>query len=96
MHVSVDPERNTGGDILHRLLEPENANLSAEAARYLLSIDFPEADRERMDVLAEKSQSGELLGDERDELEEYVRIGHVLALIHSKARKSLAQLCAAS
>ena len=96
MHVSIDPERNTGGDILHRLLEPENGNLSPEAARYLLSIDFPEADRERMDILADKSQAGEMLADERDELEEYVRIGHMLALIHSRARKSLAQHRAAS
>ena len=91
MHVSIDPERNTGGDILHRLLEPEDGSLSPEAARYLLSIDFPEADRERMDILAEKSQAGELFSDERDELEEYVRIGHMVALIQSKARKSLAE-----
>jgi hypothetical protein len=90
MHVSIDPHRNTSGDILNRLLEPESGSLSTEAARYLLSIDFPEADRERMDTLAEKSQAGELLADERDELEEYVRIGHLLALIQSKARQSLA------
>jgi hypothetical protein len=65
------------------LLEPEDGNLSPEAARYLLSFDFPSADRDRMDTLAEKSQAGELLAGERDELEEYVRIGHMLALIQS-------------
>jgi hypothetical protein len=96
MQNSIDPERNTGGDILHRLVEPENGNLSPEAARYLVSIDFPQADRERMEVLAEKSQAGELLSDEREELEAYVRIGHMLALIQSKSRKSLAQGRAAS
>ena len=96
MHVSLHPERNTGGDILHRLLEPDSGNLAPEAARYLLSIDFPAADHERMEALAEKSQAGELLSDEREELEEYVRIGHFLALIQSTARKSLAQSRTAS
>jgi hypothetical protein len=91
MHVTIDPERNTGGDILYRLLEPETGNLTPEAARYLLSIDFPQADRDRMALLAEKSQAGALLADERDELEEYVHIGHMLALIQSKARKAIAQ-----
>jgi hypothetical protein len=96
MHVTIDPQHNTGGDILQRLLEPENGCLTPDAARFFLSLDFPQADRQRMEMLAEKSQSGHLLSDEREELDEYVRIGHLLALIQSKARKSLARNGAAS
>jgi len=96
MHVSIDEPRNTGGDILRRLFEPEKADLSSEVARYLLSIDFSAADRERMDALSEKSQSGDLSAEEREELDDYVRIGHLLALVQSKARKSLGHHRAAS
>jgi hypothetical protein len=96
MHVTLDQRQNTGGDILRRLFEPEKADLSPEVAGYLLSVDFSAADRERMEALAEKSQAGELLPEEREELDDYVRIGHLLALVQSKARKSLAQHRAAS
>ena len=96
MHVSIDERRNSGGDILRRLFEPEKADLSSEVARYLLSIDFSAADRERMDALSEKSQSGDLSAEEREELDDYVRIGHLLALVQSKARKSLSLQRAAS
>ncbi|MEX2142756.1 MAG: hypothetical protein WD894_26105 [Pirellulales bacterium] len=96
MHVSIEERRNTGGDILRRLFEPEKGNLSPEVARFLLSIDFSAADRARMELLAEKSQAGELLSDEREELNDYVRIGHLVALIQSKARKSLNQNGAAT
>jgi hypothetical protein len=96
MHVTIDQRQNTGGDILRRLFEPEKADLSPEVAGYLLSVDFSSADRDRMETLAEKSQAGELLPEEREELDDYVRIGHLLALVQSKARKSLAQHRAAS
>ena len=96
MHVSTDERRNIGGEILRRLFEPDKGDLPADVAHYLLRIDFSAADHERMDTLAEKSQAGELLPGDREELDEYVRIGHLLALIQSKARKSLHQNGAAS
>jgi hypothetical protein len=96
MQVSTDDRRNASGDILRRLFEPDKADLSPEVARYLLGVEFSTADRERMDALAEKSQAGELSDEERDELDDYVRIGHLLAIVQSKARKSLAPHRAAS
>jgi hypothetical protein len=39
--------------------------------------------------LAERNQEGGLPADERDELLSFVRAGHLLALLHSKARMSL-------
>jgi hypothetical protein len=96
MHVSIDERRNGGAEILRRLFEPDKADLSPEVARYLLGVEFSAADCERMNALAEKAQAGELLSDEREELNDYVRIGHLLALVQSKARKSLAPHRAAS
>ena len=46
--------------------------ISPEAARYLLSIDFSEADRSRMQELMDKSNEGALTPDEDAELEGYV------------------------
>lgn len=74
--------------ILDRLIQPERGGLSA-AARNLLKIDFEPTDHERMHELAEKAQEGTLTPAERAERYEYERAGHVLALLHSKARRSL-------
>jgi len=42
-----------------------------------------------MDDLGVRNQAGRLAPDEHDQLMSYVRAGHLLALLHSKARKAL-------
>jgi hypothetical protein len=42
-----------------------------------------------MRELAERNQEGALGPKEREELQNYVKAGHLLALLHSKARSSL-------
>ena len=42
-----------------------------------------------MRELAERNQEGALEPKEREELQNYVKAGHWLAVLHSKARKSL-------
>ena len=44
--------------ILSRVLRPGRGELSVEAARAILSLDFDPADRERMHDLALKAQDG--------------------------------------
>jgi len=73
--------------ILSRLVELEN--LPPEVARYLLSLDFCQSDRDRMHELAAKAREGTLTLAEQHEAESYERIGHLIALWRSKARKSL-------
>ena len=75
--------------ILNRLIEPEVENLPPEVARYLLSLDFCRGDRDRIQELAAKAREGTLTPAEQHEAESYERIGHLLALLRSKARKSL-------
>jgi hypothetical protein len=72
-----------------RIIEPEKNGLTPEAARSLLELTFSEKDKSRMNELAEKNREGLLTGAERRELEDYVKVGDVLSLIHLKARKSL-------
>ena len=78
-----------------RLLDPVSADLSPEAARYILGLQFPQPDIDRMHELAEKARAGALTLEEHIEMDNYERVGHVLSLMKSKARKSLKQARAA-
>jgi len=44
-----------------------------------------------MSDLAARNQEGTLSAEEKEELQNYVKASHMLALMHSKARKSLKQ-----
>ena len=75
--------------IFGRLIKADKTDLSRELARYILTLGFDEEDQNRMSELAQKNQEGSLSSDEKAELENFVKAGHLLALLHSKARKTL-------
>lgn len=79
----------TEAAILSRLVDPETPGLSPEAARSILEIKFSQQDVEHMHNLLDKSNAGTLNPAEKEEADTYERIGHLLALLQSKARKSL-------
>jgi hypothetical protein len=76
-------------EILARTIRPDNANLSEDAARSLLAFQLTDADRHRVNQLAEKARDGSLSEQERAELDEYERVASLLELLQSKARLSL-------
>lgn len=82
---------DSGGEaaILSRLIQPERADLSPEAAQSILKLDFDDQDRTRMHELSVKAQSGRLTDSEHAEIESYRRVGRLLDLMRSKARRSL-------
>jgi hypothetical protein len=75
--------------IFSRVLDPDRADLSAEAARAILDLSFPPADRDRMRQLSAKAREGTLTPDEQAETDHYELVGHILSLMKSKARRSL-------
>jgi hypothetical protein len=75
--------------IFGRVLEPEEATLDAAAARAILNLDFKQSDKDRMRALLAKAKAGTLLADEQVEIDNYERVGHMLSLMKSKARRSL-------
>jgi hypothetical protein len=84
------PRNNTSEvEIFARLIKADQSDLSRELARYILKLGFDEKDQNRMRELAERNQDGRLTSEEREELESYVKAGHLLALLQSKARRSL-------
>jgi hypothetical protein len=76
-------------DIFSRVIDASNPNLTPEAAKGILQLDYSEADHARMAELARKSNDGLLTSDERREFESYVFVGDMLAMLKSKARLSL-------
>ena len=80
---------STAAAILGRLIGPEEPDLSPEAARSLLKLKFRPEDQERVDILSAKAREGTLAPAERAELEEYLRVADMLAILKSKARLSL-------
>ena len=75
--------------ILSRLIRPEQNHLSVAAARALLKIDFEAQDRERMRELLKNAKAGTLTAAEQVLIESYEVVGHLLDLLHSKARCAL-------
>ncbi len=60
--------------------------MSAELARYVLSLGFENNDQAHMRDLAARNQDGMLSPEEQEELQGYVKAGHLLALLQSQAR----------
>ena len=75
--------------ILERLLRPQDTQLSRDAAQALLTLSFDPADLQRMQHLAASAQAGDLTEEEREEVDNYERVGHLLGLLRSKARRAL-------
>ena len=76
-------------EVFRRVFEPEKSNLSPAAAKSILRLDFHPADRNRMNTLAEKARRSKLSKSEDEELEIFMQVGHLLAIMQSKARQSL-------
>ena len=75
--------------IFGRVLEPEEATLDVAAARAILDLDFRQPDKDRMRALLAKAKKGTLTAKEKVEIDNYERVGHMLSLMKSKARRSL-------
>jgi hypothetical protein len=77
----------TRESLWERLVEPQESEMSSEAAHYLLALRFPRADVERMNELAAKARRGALTRAEDRELETYIHVGNRLSILKSKARR---------
>ena len=80
----------TVSEIFSRLVMAQ-PHLSPEAARGWLSLSFATADVARVEELSQMAAEGSLTPVEQEELDAYERAGHLLAILHSKARLSLKQ-----
>ena len=84
-------KRDTSSElaIFARLIRADGSELSRELARYILTRGFDDEDRKEMSDLADRNQQGALSAEEKVRLENFAKAGHLLALLHSKARMAL-------
>ncbi|MGH8059662.1 MAG: hypothetical protein ACREOH_20890 [Candidatus Entotheonellia bacterium] len=77
---------SSGAAILNRVLKAHASRFTAEAAQSILQLKFDQNDIDRINALAEKNRRGILTETEQQELQSYLLVGHLLDLLHSKAR----------
>src|SRR5260370_36035597 len=75
--------------IFARLWETAQGGLPSTLARHILKLGFSERDNARMHELAVKNHEARISPAEQEELDNYIKAGDLLALLQSKARKSL-------
>jgi hypothetical protein len=78
-----------GTALLEQFADIEARSLSAETARKLLELKFDSSHQRRVSVLSKKARKGSLLPAEQKELDEYLRVADLLAILHSRARQAL-------
>src|SRR5262245_51259503 len=95
MRATGDSNGTSQAAIFARLWETENGRLPRVLARHILKLGFSRQDQARMHELATKNQQGQISKAELDELDNYITVGDLLALLQSKARRTLKQRKAA-
>ena len=87
MHQTEPPYHEAA--ILTRIAGPNEAALSTATAKGILTLGFSPADTDRMHALAAKAREGTLTSDDQAEVEAYSRVGSLLGILKSKARRAL-------
>ena len=77
-------------DMLNRVLVGGFGRITEASPEAILALNFPPEDRARKRVLAEKARAGTLTAREQKEVETYVRVGCMLGMMKSRARRALA------
>ena len=77
--------------IFARLWDSKDRRLTPALARHVLKVRFSDEDIKRMHELAAKNQAEKLSREEAEEFDNFVKVGDLLAILQSKARKLLKQ-----
>jgi len=80
---------NTEAAILARIIQADERELTPDAASYLLSMKLPSSDEGRVNELSAKARQGSLSESEAQELDGYLHVGSLLAVMQSTARRLL-------
>jgi hypothetical protein len=77
--------------IIDEMLEPLAEALTPESAKLLAELRVPSSVQARVDALAAKCNEGQLTATEREDYENYVRIGSLFSLLKAKARRVIGE-----
>jgi hypothetical protein len=87
--MSIATSESSQLRILMRLFEDKE--MSHDLAEYINRMRFPQPDLDRMNSLSAKARQGSLTAAEDEELENYLFVSGLLAILQSKARRRLNQ-----
>ena len=76
--------------LFRRVIDPDRGSMSPELARFVLDLDFPPDDHARFEELSAKAQVGGLTPEQAAELDTYLHVDNLLAILRLKAQRSLA------
>ena len=71
------------------LIEPNDDDINAEAARFILSLTFTGETQDRIQELLKKNREEKLTPEEQADLDHYLKSDNHLSILKSKARLSL-------
>ncbi len=89
MTTTKTQARETEVTILARVLGNGGGELSTEMARHILDVGFSDRDKARMHDLVVRNQEDALSPSEKEELLAFGKAGDLLAILKSKARRTL-------
>jgi hypothetical protein len=78
-----------GTSILEQLSDLDASSMSPGTAHKLLQMKFDPSHQERVDILSQRARDGSLIAAEQMELDEYIRVANLLAVLQSRARRAL-------
>jgi len=86
--VAAKPEP-VGTAILEQLADLDAKSISPETARKFLDLAFSRSQQKHVDALLQKAREGTLTPTEEVELDEFIRVADLLAILQSRARRAL-------
>ena len=89
MSTATTHNRENEVTILARLLGNGDGQLPKDVARYILDLHVSERDKARMHDLVVRNQEDALTPAEKEEMHAFGKAGDLLAILKSKARRTL-------
>lgn len=77
--------------IFRRVIEPEAGTMPRQLAEYFIQLDFKPEDHRLYERLANKAQEGALTTEEAEQLDGFLQVDSMLAIMRLKAQRSLTQ-----
>ena len=78
-------------DVWSGVIQPDRCDMPEPSAKAVLEWSFNDDAKCRMEELADRNGEGTITDAERQELEAFVNVGQVIAILQAKARLSLQQ-----
>jgi hypothetical protein len=85
----MSTKANNEIEIWAGVINPDQSDMPEPSAMAVLGWTFNDEAKQRMEMLATRNGQDTLSDSEREELEAYVNVGQVIAILQAKARLSL-------